>query len=89
MSTVLIAFQTNEETIPIIAAIKADNEAAKVVYEHGMVRVTAPGHLVINRDTIEILIGRPYDLQELQLNLITLSGNLAEDDDVLTLTWHE
>ena len=30
---------------------------------------------------VEELIGRPYDLQELQINLVTLSGNLDEDDD--------
>lgn len=89
MSTVLIAFQANEETLPIIAAIEVDNAGAEVVYRPAMVQVTSPGHLVINRRTIEDLIGRPYDLQELQVNLITLSGNLDEDDDALTLSWHE
>ncbi|WP_026928191.1 MmoB/DmpM family protein [Granulicoccus phenolivorans] len=89
MSTVFIAFQANEETRPIIEAIEVDNAAAEVVHEPAMVKVNAPGHLVINRETIEELIGRPYDLQELQVNLITLSGNLDEDDDALTLTWNE
>lgn len=89
MSTVFIAFQANEETRPIIEAIEADNAEAEVVHEPAMVKVNAPGRLVINRETIEDLIGRPYDLQELQVNLITLSGNLDEDDDALTLTWHE
>jgi phenol hydroxylase P2 protein len=33
------------------------------------------------------LIGRDFDLQELQVNLITLSGHLDEDDDQFTLAW--
>ncbi len=59
MSTVFIAFQANEETRPIIEAIEVDNAAAEVVHEPAMVKVNAPGHLVINRETIEELIGRP------------------------------
>ena len=33
-------------------------------------------------------IGRAYDLQELQINLITLSGNVDEDEDSFTLRWN-
>jgi len=51
------------------------------------VKIDAPGKLVIKRETVEELIGRPYDLQELQINLVTLSGNLDEDDDQFTLSW--
>ncbi len=33
-------------------------------------------------------IGREFDLQELHINLISLSGNLDETDDELTLSWN-
>lgn len=89
MSTVFLALQANEETRPVIEAIEIDNPHAVVNYEPAMVKIDAPGQLIVRRETIEEQIGRPYDLQELQVNLITLSGNLDEDDDVLTLTWHE
>ena len=36
----------------------------------------------------EELIGRAFDLQEMHINLITLSGNVVEDDDTLTLSWN-
>ena len=52
-----------------------------------MVKIDVPGRLVIRRETIEELIGRPYDLQELQVNLITISGHLDETDDTFTLSW--
>ncbi|MCL7462978.1 MmoB/DmpM family protein [Pseudomonas sp. NW5] len=87
MSTVFIALQANEETRPIIEAIELDNPQAVVNREPAMVKINAPGRLVIRRETIEEQMGRDFNLQELQVNLITLSGNLCEDEDTLTLTW--
>jgi phenol hydroxylase P2 protein len=87
MSTVFIALQTNEDTRPIIEAIELDNPEAVVNREPAMVKINAPGRLVIRRETIEDQLGRSFDMQELNINLITLSGNVAEDEDSLTLTW--
>ncbi|HEY0287203.1 MAG TPA: MmoB/DmpM family protein [Pseudomonas sp.] len=87
MSTVFIALQTNEETRPIIEAIEIDNPEAVVNREPAMVKINAPGRLVIRRETIEEQLGRSFDMQELNINLITLSGNVVEDEDSLTLTW--
>ncbi len=87
MSTVFIAFQTNEDTRPIVESILADNPHAVLDEQPAMVKINAEGSLVIKRESIEERIGRDYDLQELQVNLITLSGHLDEDDDQLTLAW--
>jgi phenol hydroxylase P2 protein len=87
MSNVFIAFQHNEESRPLVDAIVADNPEAQVVYSPGLVKIDAPGRLVIRRETVEEMIGRPYDLQQLQINLVTLSGNLEEDDDEFVLSW--
>ena len=38
---------------------------------------------------INDLFGRPFDLQELQINLITLSGHVDETDDEFTLSWKQ
>ena len=87
MSTVFIALQTNEETRPIIEAIELDNPEAVVNREPAMVKINALGRLVIRRESIEAQLGRSFDMQELNINLITLSGNVDEDEDALTLTW--
>ncbi len=87
MSNVFIAFQHNEESRPVIDAIIADNPRATVVHSPGLVKIDAPDSLTIRRATIEEQTGRPYDLQALQINLVTLSGHLDEDDDQLTLSW--
>jgi phenol hydroxylase P2 protein len=87
MSNVFIAFQHNEESRPVIDAIVADNPAAMVTHSTGLVKIDAPDRLTIRRETIEAQTGRPYDLQQLHVNLVTLSGHIDEDDDQLTLSW--
>ena len=76
MSNVFIAFQANEESRPVVDAIVADNPEAQVVYSPGLVKIDAPGKLVIRRETIEEQTGRPYDLQQLQINDIRPGGAL-------------
>lgn len=86
--SVFIAFQANDETRPIIEAIEADNPGAKIVRYPAMVKIDRPGRLVVKRETIEENIGRAYDLRELQVNLISLSGNIEESDDEFVLHWN-
>ena len=87
MSTVFLALQTNEETRPIIEAILQDNPGAVVDEQPAMVKINADGRLVVRRETIEEITGRAYDLQELQVNMITMSGNLDQTDDEIRLFW--
>jgi phenol hydroxylase P2 protein len=88
MSTVFLALQANEESRPIVEAILADNPHARLNESPAMVKIDADNHLVVKRESVEERIGRPFDLQELHVNMITLSGNLDETDDELTLSWH-
>lgn len=87
MSNVFIAFQRNEETRCIVDAILADNPLAVVNMQPAMVKVDAPNTMVIRRETVEEQMGRPFNLQELHINLITLTGHIEETDDEFTLSW--
>lgn len=85
--SVFIAFQANDDSRPIIEAIEADNPHAVVNAFPAMVKIDAVGKLVIRRESIEAIIGRAFDLRELQLNLISLGGNIDETDDEFILEW--
>jgi phenol/toluene 2-monooxygenase (NADH) P2/A2 len=85
---VFIAFQNNPEAQPIIEAIAEDNPDAVVNESPGMVKIDCPGRLVVRRESIEAKIGRAFELQEIHINLISLSGNLDEDDDEFVLSWN-
>lgn len=84
---VFIAFQTNDETRPIVEAIAADNPAAVVNRMPAMVKIDCPKRLVVRRQSIEALTGREFDLGELTINLVSLSGNIDESDDEFILHW--
>jgi len=88
MSNAFIAFQKNDESRCIVEAIIEDNPGAMVVDQPSMVKIDVPNRLVIKRETVEEKIGRSFDLQELQLHLITISGHLDETDDEFTLNWN-
>ena len=82
---VFIAFQNNEEARPIIEAILEDNPDAVANYSPGMVKIDCEGRLVVKRETVEEKIGREFDLQEMHINLISLSGNVYEEEDEFVL----
>lgn len=87
MSNVFIAFQSNEESRPIVDAILADNPGAKAVYSPALVKIDAADSITIRRQTIEEQTGQPYNLQQIHVNLVTLLGYIDEDDDQLTVSW--
>jgi len=88
-STVFLALQTNDETRPIIEAIEIDNPLAVVNRLPAMVKIDAPGRLVVKRETIEDITGMPFDLQSFHVNLVSLSGNIDETEDELVLEWKQ
>ena len=89
MSNVFIAFPTNDETRSIVDAIMADNPGATLDEQPAMVRVIRENSLTIRRATVEENMGRAFDLQELHVHLLTLTGHIDETDEEFTLAWHQ
>jgi phenol hydroxylase P2 protein len=85
---VFLALQNNSEAQPIIEAILEDNPGAVANESPGMVKINCPGRLVVRRETVEEKMGRKFDLQEIHINLISLGGNIDEDDDELVIAWN-
>lgn len=85
---VFLALQAVDETRTIVEAIKRDNPDIEVDYQPAMVRISAPGHLTIKRETVSELLGRDWEPQEIQLTLISFGGNVEEDEDEFRLHWH-
>eukprot|EP00656_Telonema_subtile_P024429 TRINITY_DN26667_c0_g1_i1.p1 TRINITY_DN26667_c0_g1~~TRINITY_DN26667_c0_g1_i1.p1 ORF type:complete len:110 (-),score=12.33 TRINITY_DN26667_c0_g1_i1:35-364(-) len=74
--------QDNDESRYIVEAIEEDNPEATVIHMPAMIRIEMDGRLTVLRETVEEKMGRDWDIQELHLNLITLGGNVEEDDDL-------
>lgn len=82
---VYIALQNNEEARPVIEAIEQDNPHAVINHFPAMVKIDAPGRLVVNRETVEELIGRDWEPQEIHISLVSISGNVDETEDAFIL----
>ncbi|MCB1755201.1 MAG: MmoB/DmpM family protein [Gammaproteobacteria bacterium] len=85
---VFLILQNTNDARPFIDAIEQANSDISVDYQPGMVRFDATGEILIRREDVEAQAGREVDLQELHINLVSLSGNIDEDDDVFRLSRH-
>ena len=84
---VFIAFQDNDNARYLVEAIAEDNREAEVQHQPAMIRIQAEKRLVINRETMEEKLGREWDVQEMLIDVISIGGNVDEDDDHFILQW--
>lgn len=82
-----LTLQQTDAARPIIEAIIADNPGVRVLNMPGAVKLDCDGALIVKRASVENRLGRSWDPQEIHLVLISMAGNLDEDDDHFTVTW--
>jgi len=85
---VFMIFQDTADARPFIDAFEQENPEANLDYQPGLVRIDAMGELGITQEVVSEIAGRDVDLQELHLTLISLSGNIEEDDEYFKITRH-
>lgn len=85
---VFIVFQDNENARYFVEAISEDNPGAEIEYQPALIRIQAEKRLVITRETMEEKLNREWDVQEMLLDVISIGGNVDEDDDHFTLLWN-
>ncbi|EXE15627.1 monooxygenase (plasmid) [Acinetobacter radioresistens] len=88
MSKVYLALQDNDTSRYIIEAMEEDNPDATIQYLPAMIRVESETGLIVKAETVSEKLGQDWDIQSLQLNMITLGGNVEEDDDSFRLHWN-
>ncbi|MER3424398.1 MAG: toluene monooxygenase [Nitrospiraceae bacterium] len=67
----------------VIAAAELDNPGTEVVVDdhRGYVRVHTPRRFRLTRATLEAVLGRPFQLGELEPSLAGFAGRLQQSDD--------
>lgn len=83
-----ITLVQTDEARPIIEAILADNPQATAFNMPGVVKLDCEGKIIVRRVSVEERIGRAWNPQELQLVLVSMAGNVDEDDDEFSLSWN-
>lgn len=87
-SKVYLALQDNDTSRYIVEAIEQDNPDASIQYLPAMIRIESETGLIVRAETVSEKLGQDWNIQELQLNMITLGGNVEEDDDSFQLKWN-
>jgi len=83
-----VDIQESETNRAVIEAIEADNADCTVRHMPGLVRVQAPGRLVINAESVTARLGRDWETHEFQLAIISYFGHIKEwDDDEIVIAW--
>ncbi|BFM06337.1 MmoB/DmpM family protein [Halioxenophilus aromaticivorans] len=88
MSIVYLVLQDNDDARYILEAVEEDNPGITVIHQPAMIRIENENYLAVKRETVEEKMGRDWNMQELHLSLVTLGGNVDEDENELTLTWN-
>ncbi|GAB04594.1 monooxygenase [Gordonia amarae] len=83
-----IDIQESDDNRALVDAIALDNPEMTVRHLPGLMKLSAPGRIEINRETIEDRLGREWETGEFQLAIVTYTGNFAEwDDDQIIVAW--
>jgi phenol hydroxylase P2 protein len=83
-----VDLQDSEESRALVEAIEEDNPGANLIRMPGLVKIQAPGQLLIRRETVEQRMGREWETHEFQVSIVSYSGNIAEwDDDQIVIRW--
>lgn len=83
-----VDLQETEDNRAVVEAIEADNPGCAVRHMPGLVRITAPGRLLITRESVEAKLGREWETHEFQLAIVSYFGHIKEwDDDEIIIQW--
>ncbi|HHV21457.1 MAG TPA: monooxygenase [Propionibacterium sp.] len=82
-----IDIQDTETNRPIVDAIVEDNPDAELLYQPGMVKIRNDGGIYIKKETVEKHLGAEWETSEIQLSIISMSGNLDIEEDYIEIAW--
>lgn len=68
---------------PVIETAEIDNpgKVIRVEDKNAYVRIEADSELILTRETLEAQLGRPFYMQELEINLASFAGQIQADED--------
>lgn len=74
----------------VAEAVREDNPGREVhIEEHtSYVRIHMPNECIIRRDTVERMLGRRFEMQEIELNMSAFSGQIETGDDHIRFYLH-
>ena len=68
---------------PVIDTARIDNPGKEIRIDdkNAYIRIEADDELILTRETLEEQLGRPFNMQELEINLASFAGQIQADED--------
>jgi len=86
-SIALLCLQATDEGRTIVEAIRKDNDGVIITNKPAMIQIERAGRIVVKASTVSEALGREWDPEELQLVLISVGGQIDENDDEFVVYW--
>lgn len=87
MSIAKLVLQDTEDGRSIVQAIKKDNDNAKITNKPAMIEIEREKEIVVKASTVENELGRDWDVEEMQIELVGIVGQINETDDEIIIYW--
>jgi toluene monooxygenase system protein D len=67
----------------VVEAVREDNAGRQIIIdEHASyVRVRVAGECIVNRATVERMLGRPFEMREIEINMPAFAGHIRTSTD--------
>lgn len=67
----------------VVEAVREDNAEREVIIEEhaSYVRVKVAGECVVKRETVERMLGRPFEMREIEINMPAFAGHIRTSTD--------
>lgn len=67
----------------VVEAVREDNAERQIIIEEhaSYVRVRVAGECIVNRATVERMLGRPFEMREIEINMPAFAGHIRTSTD--------
>jgi toluene monooxygenase system protein D len=67
----------------VVEAVREDNAERQVIIEEhaSYIRVKVAGECIVRRETVERMLGRPFEMREIEINMPAFAGHIRTSTD--------
>ena len=75
--------RSGEVAQAVVEAAEMDNPGKEITVEdmHAYLRISTDSEMILTRESIEECLGRPFRMQELEINLSSFAGKIESGTD--------
>ena len=75
--------RSGEVADAVVEAVREDNAGREIIIEEhaSYVRVKVAGECIVRRETVERMIGRPFEMREIEINMPAFAGHIRTSTD--------